>query len=85
MNTSLETADILRLGPTSEQVPALGPSGKPMVACDICGKKLSDPSSLYRHKKIHSGEKPFKCPCCDKRFTQRFERILIVICVRVPN
>lgn len=45
---------------------------KPSVTCEICGKKLADPSSLYRHRKIHSGDKPHKCPYCTRRFIQRY-------------
>ena len=47
---------------------------KPSVTCEICGKKLADPSSLYRHRKIHSGDKPHKCPYCTRRFIQRLAR-----------
>ena len=47
-------------------------NGKPSVTCEICGKKLADPSSLYRHRKIHSGDKPHKCPFCTRRFIQRY-------------
>jgi len=50
----------------------IGPNGKPSVECEDCGKVLADPSSLYRHRKIHTGEKPHKCPYCDKRFIQRY-------------
>ena len=50
----------------------IGPNGKPSVECEDCGKVLADPSSLYRHRKIHTGEKPHKCPYCDRRFIQRF-------------
>ena len=49
-----------------------GANGKPSVSCEICGKKLADPSSLYRHRKIHSGDKPHKCPYCSRRFIQRY-------------
>ena len=52
--------------------PKLGPNGKPMVKCEVCGKELADPSSLYRHRKIHSGEKPHSCPFCIRRFIQRY-------------
>lgn len=50
----------------------LGPNGKPMVVCEICNKELADPSSLYRHRKIHTGEKPHNCPFCEKKFIQRY-------------
>ena len=41
-------------------------TGKPMIKCEECGKVLADPSSLYRHRKIHTGEKPHTCPFCHK-------------------
>ena len=44
----------------------IGPNGKPSVKCEECGKLLADPSSLYRHRKIHVREKPHKCPFCEK-------------------
>jgi len=50
----------------------IGPNGKPAVECEECGKTLADPSSLYRHRKIHTGDKPHKCPYCEKRFIQRY-------------
>ena len=46
-----------------------------MVKCEICHKELADPSSLYRHRKIHNGEKPHKCPYCDRRFIQRYNMV----------
>ena len=44
----------------------IGPNGKPSVKCEECGKLLADPSSLYRHRKIHTGDKPHKCPHCPR-------------------
>ena len=44
----------------------IGANGKESVECEECGKVLADPSSLYRHKKIHTGERPHKCPFCPK-------------------
>ena len=41
-------------------------NGKPMIRCEECNKVLADPSSLYRHRKIHTGEKPHKCPYCPR-------------------
>ena len=44
----------------------IGANGKESVECEECGKVLAHPSSLYRHKKIHTGERPHKCPFCPK-------------------
>lgn len=41
-------------------------------ACRVCGKKFYRDSDLMRHMdEIHTGEKPFKCPECDKEFSRR--------------
>ena len=61
--------------PSADGQPQIGPTGKPMVKCEICAKELADPSSLYRHRKIHNGEKPHKCPYCDRRFIQRYNMV----------
>jgi hypothetical protein len=58
--------------PSAMQSAAIGPNGKPSVTCEVCGKRLADPSSLYRHRKIHSGEKPHECPYCGRKFIQRY-------------
>ena len=52
--------------PSSARTDMIGPNGKAAVKCEECGKLLADPSSLYRHRKIHTGEKPHKCPYCDR-------------------
>ena len=35
---------------------------------------LSESASLYQHQKIHTGDKPHKCPYLDKRFIQRYNK-----------
>ena len=46
---------------------------KQFVRCDQegCTKILTDPSSLYRHKKIHTRDKQHICALCEARFIQR--------------
>ncbi|XP_074657199.1 uncharacterized protein LOC141910365 [Tubulanus polymorphus] len=43
-------------------------------SCQFCGKRFNYPTGLKRHKRIHTGEKPFKCPMCKLRFTQKSNR-----------
>ena len=49
------------------------------MKCEVCGKKLADPSSLYRHRKIHSGDKPHKCPYCERLVGRRDVLIMIFL------
>ena len=48
-------------------------NNKQFVRCDLvgCTKVLTDPSSLYRHKKIHTKDKAHQCPLCTSAFIQR--------------
>lgn len=38
--------------------------GLTMHTCDICLKCFQKPSQLIRHRRIHTGEKPFKVSDC---------------------
>lgn len=42
------------------------------LVCDYCGSAFPNKSTLKRHMLQHTGEKPFECEQCDKRFTQKF-------------
>jgi uncharacterized Zn-finger protein len=39
--------------------------------CNICFKEFSHAGNLRRHKKIHTGDRPFGCSYCFKKFSQR--------------
>ncbi|XP_031241181.1 zinc finger protein 773-like isoform X1 [Mastomys coucha] len=47
------------------------PSEKRNCTCCDCGKSFNCKSLLIRHRRIHTGEKPFKCSECEKSFIQK--------------
>ncbi|XP_077375328.1 uncharacterized protein LOC144017528 isoform X2 [Festucalex cinctus] len=37
--------------------------------CSYCGKSLRDPHTLKSHEKLHTGDRPHRCPICQKGYT----------------
>ena len=44
--------------------------GEHKEVCEMCGKVLRCRAHLIRHKLTHTGERPFPCDQCDRRFTE---------------
>ncbi|KAI5637204.1 zinc-finger double domain-containing protein [Phthorimaea operculella] len=39
--------------------------------CSICGRGFTEKKILRNHMRTHTGERPFQCPHCDSKFTQK--------------
>ncbi|XP_017131612.1 zinc finger protein 771 [Drosophila elegans] len=42
------------------------------LECQVCGFKTRTKAHLERHMRSHTGDKPFACPVCNKRFSQMY-------------
>ncbi|XP_068237687.1 protein tramtrack, alpha isoform-like isoform X9 [Palaemon carinicauda] len=76
MNSSSSRASSAEQHPQFSQLPFHPPPHYVMettVQCEVCGRAFSGAKRrflLERHVRIHTGERPFRCPYCPLNFTQ---------------
>jgi hypothetical protein len=49
--------------------------------CNVCDGTFSRYSSLWSHKRLHSGDKPFKCEVCGLAFAKGKDRPAIAMMI----
>lgn len=60
------------LSPPSSTSPEAGKDGRDKVfTCGVCSRSFGYKHVLQNHERTHTGEKPFECPECHKRWVQK--------------
>ena len=68
--TDVSGSSLLVAG-TSFQIPSALLGDPPSFQCPLCPYSSNRKDNLKTHVRRHTGERPYPCPACDKRFTCR--------------
>ncbi|XP_041470998.1 zinc finger protein 845-like isoform X6 [Lytechinus variegatus] len=58
---------------TNQSNPCINSAGEQLFTCSVCQKGYNRKHNLYRHMRLHSGDRPHECTYCKKRFWQSSE------------
>ncbi|XP_060029017.1 zinc finger protein 48 isoform X2 [Erinaceus europaeus] len=76
-STLLRPHNLLGPGAVAPQARTRAQPQKPrrLHVCSFCGKEFPRSSDLVKHRRTHTGEKPYKCSECGKGFSDSSARI----------
>ncbi|XP_060604781.1 spalt-like protein sem-4 isoform X6 [Ruditapes philippinarum] len=58
--------------PNKAELASMDTHNKKMHTCNLCGKQMTTSYSLKQHMRLHSGDLPFQCEFCQKRFNSKW-------------